>query len=75
MNPTPGQIVLYRLPYGPFAGEQRPAVVMRADATLGLRVFTTPNDGIRYGKEGVFWVEGVSPGMGPGEWIWPPRAG
>ena len=74
MNPPPGRIVLYRLPDGPFAGEQRPAVVVRvseaATKTLDLRVFVTPGDGMRYGKEGTAWVEGVRPGRDSGEWSW-----
>lgn len=79
--PTPGRIVLYKLPDGPHRGEYRPAIVVKVwttdpPFTSQLQVFTDgSNDGVEYGLHPVAWKTSVVHGDGFGEWIGPQVAG
>lgn len=70
--PTPGRIVLYRMPDGNCPGELRPALVVRVgDAGLSLAVFTCPfADGILSPTPRADVQEGTA----TGQWSWPVRA-
>lgn len=76
---TEGRIVHYVLPDGPFAGEHRPAIVVKVwDKETGccnLQVLTDgTNDGELY-KSGLYWATSrlYSEGHEGFTWHWPER--
>lgn len=80
-DPTPGRIVIYKLPNGPRAGEERPALVVRsAPLGLSIQVFTDgKDDGFRdpsgMGQAPLtFLVQNAEQGEEKGQWRWPTRA-
>lgn len=78
-QPTVGRIVLYRLEFGPHAGEDRPAmVVANRDGRVNLSVFLDgPNDAespppnYPHVYLVVMWRGTVPYGRERGHWRWP----